>query len=186
MSRVRLLVGTKKGAFILTADGSRKDWTISGPHFAGWEMYHLKGLRDDRRAGLCLCRLRRDVERDRARPSGGVLGRGPDPAVKHLPATANVRVELPSSLCRLANVGREITLEVSGPVTQLSVLDALEARCPMLRGTIRDPITNLRRSFIRFFACEEDLSHLAPAEPLPRAVADGSQPFLVIGAIAGG
>jgi hypothetical protein len=100
--------------------------------------------------------------------------------------TAKVRVELPSSLCRLAAVDREIILDVCGPVTQLSVLDALEAVCPMLQGTIRDPATKIRRPFIRFFCCGEDVSHLAPSEPLPRTVADGLQPFLVIGAIAGG
>jgi len=97
-----------------------------------------------------------------------------------------VRVELPSSLCRLARVDREIKVEVVGAVTQSTVLDAVETRCPMLVGTIRDSATKVRRPFIRFFACEEDLSHLSPDEPLPEAVANGSQVFLIIGAIAGG
>jgi len=97
-----------------------------------------------------------------------------------------VRVELPSSLCRLAKVDREIVVEVAGAVTQRAVLDAVEARFPELAGTIRDQTTKIRRPFIRFFACEEDLSHQPPDEPLPEAVANGSQVFLIIGAIAGG
>lgn len=101
-------------------------------------------------------------------------------------STARVRVELPSSLCRLACIDCEVTLKITGPITQLSVLDALEARYPMLQGTIRDPLTNLRRPFIRFFACGEDLSHLPPSDPLPQPVVEGAQPLLIIGAIAGG
>ena len=100
--------------------------------------------------------------------------------------TRRVRVELPSSLCRLARVEREIEVEIWGAVTQRSVLDAVEARCPELVGTIRDQSTKLRRPFIRFFACEEDLSHQSADEPLPEAVANVSQAFLIIGAIAGG
>jgi len=83
-------------------------------------------------------------------------------------------------------VGREVEIEVEGAVTQRSVLDALEARYPMLRGTIRDHGTEQRRAFLRFFACEEDLSHEPPDSPLPAAVASGAEPFLIIGAIAGG
>jgi len=86
----------------------------------------------------------------------------------------------------LAHVGAEMQLEVVSPVTQRSVLDALEARYPMLRGTIRDHVTQQRRAFLRFFACEEDLSHELPDTPLPEAVASGKEPFLIIGAIAGG
>jgi len=97
-----------------------------------------------------------------------------------------IRVTLPHHLRRLADVGSEVTLEVEGPVTQRSVLDALEARYPMLRGTIRDHVTQQRRPFLRFFACEEDLSHEPPDAPLPEAVASGAEPFLIIGAIAGG
>jgi sulfur-carrier protein len=97
-----------------------------------------------------------------------------------------IRVELPQHLRTLANVDREVTLEIDGPVTQRSVLDALEARYPMLRGTIRDHGTLQRRAFLRFFACEEDLSHESPDAPLPDAVASGKEPFLIIGAIAGG
>ena len=97
-----------------------------------------------------------------------------------------IRVELPQHLRTLAHVGREVTLEVEGPVTQRSVLDALEAQYPMLRGTIRDHDTLKRRAFLRFFACEQDLSHEAPDAPLPEAVASGKEVFLIIGAIAGG
>ena len=97
-----------------------------------------------------------------------------------------IRIVLPTHLRTLAKVDREITIEVKGPVTQRSVLDALEARYPVLQGTIRDHVTQKRRAFIRFFACEEDLSHESPDAPLPEAVAKGTEPFLVIGAIAGG
>src|SRR5436853_7830596 len=97
-----------------------------------------------------------------------------------------IRVELPAHLRTLAQVGGEVTLDVDGPVTLRSVLDALEARYPMLRGTIRDQVTQQRRPFLRFFACEEDLSHEPPDAPLPDAVASGKEPFIIIGAIAGG
>jgi hypothetical protein len=86
----------------------------------------------------------------------------------------------------LAKVQGEVQLEIEGPITQRSVLDALEARYPMLKGTIRDHVTQQRRAFMRFFACEEDLSHESPDSPLPDAVVNGTEPFLVIGAIAGG
>ncbi len=86
----------------------------------------------------------------------------------------------------LAHVGGEVELDVNGPATHRSVLDALEARYPMLRGTIRDQVTQQRRAFLRFFACEEDLSHELPDAPLPDAVISGAEPFIVIGAIAGG
>ena len=97
-----------------------------------------------------------------------------------------IRIELPSHLRKLAQVGPEIQLEVSGPVTQRAILDALEARYPVLRGTIRDHGTLSRRAMLRFFACEEDWTHESPDAPLPEAVALGLEPFLVIGAIAGG
>jgi sulfur-carrier protein len=97
-----------------------------------------------------------------------------------------IRVVLPYHLRTLANVGAEVTLEVRGPATQRSVLDALEARYPMLCGTIRDQVTQQRRPFLRFFACEEDLSLESPDAPLPHAVASGAEPFFVVGAIAGG
>jgi len=97
-----------------------------------------------------------------------------------------IRVILPQHLRTLAHVGAEVQIEVEGPVTHRSVLDALEAHYPMLRGTIRDHITQQRRPFLRFFACEEDLSHEAPDALLPEAVASGKEPFLIIGAIAGG
>ena len=97
-----------------------------------------------------------------------------------------IRVILPQHLRTLAHVGSEVTLEVEGPVTLCSVLDAIEARYPMLRGTIREHGTQQRRAFLRFFACEEDLSHEPPDAPLPDAVANGVEPFLVVGAIAGG
>jgi sulfur-carrier protein len=97
-----------------------------------------------------------------------------------------IRVVLPQHLRTLARVDGEVTLEVGGPVTQRSVLDALEARYPMLRGTIRDHVTQKRRPFIRFFACEQDLSHESPDAPVPDAVATGSEPLLIVGAMAGG
>jgi|ERR1700730_15739141 len=100
--------------------------------------------------------------------------------------THMIRVIIPQHLRALAHVGSEVELQVDGPVTQRSVLDALEARYPMLRGTIRDQVTGQRRAFLRFFACEEDLSHEAPDTPLPESVASGKEPFIVIGAIAGG
>jgi len=97
-----------------------------------------------------------------------------------------IRIILPQHLRTLAHVGSEVQLEVEGPVTQRSVLDALEARYPMLRGTIRDQVTQERRPFLRFFACEEDLSHEPPDALLPDSVVSGSEPLLIIGAIAGG
>lgn len=100
--------------------------------------------------------------------------------------TATIRVELPGNLCRLAGVGHEVQVTVEGAVTQRSVLDALEAAYPALCGTLRDQTTKVRRPFIRFFACGQDLSHDAPDTTLPEAVAQGSETFLVIGAIAGG
>jgi molybdopterin synthase sulfur carrier subunit len=101
-----------------------------------------------------------------------------------MPAT--IRVIIPNHLRNLAHVGSEVTVEVLPPITQRSVLDALEAKYPMLRGTIRDHGTLQRRAFLRFFACEGDLSHESPDAPLPEAVASGKEPFIVIGAIAGG
>ena len=97
-----------------------------------------------------------------------------------------IRVLLPTHLRTLAHVDGEVSLEVEGLATQRSVLDALEARYPVLRGTIRDHVTQRRRAFVRFFACEQDLSHELPDAPLPDAVATGTQPFLVVGAMAGG
>jgi hypothetical protein len=97
-----------------------------------------------------------------------------------------IRVVLPVHLRTLARVGAEVRLEVVGAVTQRSVLDALEARHPELRGTIRDQVTRRRRAFVRFFACREDLSNESPDAPLPDAVASGAEPFLVVGAMAGG
>jgi sulfur-carrier protein len=97
-----------------------------------------------------------------------------------------IRVVLPAHLRTLAHVDGEVTLEVEGEATQRSVLDALEASYPMLRGTLRDQVTQQRRSFVRFFACQEDLSHESADAPLPDVVARGAEPFLVVGAIAGG
>ena len=97
-----------------------------------------------------------------------------------------IRIILPPHLRTLAHVGSEVTLEVEGQVTQCSVLDALETRYPMLRGTIRDHVTQQRRPFLRFFACEEDLSHEPPDAPLPEAVVNGTEPLVILGAIAGG
>jgi molybdopterin converting factor small subunit len=97
-----------------------------------------------------------------------------------------IRVVLPAHLRTLARVDGEVKIAVTGPVTQGSVLDALEAAYPMLRGTIRDHVTKQRRPFLRFFACEEDLSHESPDAPLPDAVVEGTEPYLVVGAMAGG
>jgi molybdopterin synthase sulfur carrier subunit len=97
-----------------------------------------------------------------------------------------IRVILPTHLRTLAGTGREVEVEVEGPVTQRSVLDALEAAYPMLRGTVRDQATQKRRPLVRFFACEEDLSHESPDAPLPDVVAAGKEPFWIVGAMAGG
>ncbi len=97
-----------------------------------------------------------------------------------------IRVTLPGHLRKLAQVDGEVKLDVDAPVTQRSELDALEARYPMLRGTIRDHVTQRRRAFVRFFACGEDLSHEPPDAPLPDTVATGAEPFMIVGAIAGG
>ena len=97
-----------------------------------------------------------------------------------------IRVALPYHLRTLARVGGEVSLDIEGPVTQRSILDALEARYPMLSGTIRDHVTKQRRPFLRFFACGEDFSFESPDAPLPDSVASGQEPFLIVGAIAGG
>jgi len=97
-----------------------------------------------------------------------------------------IRVVLPAHLRTLARVNGEVKLDVDGTATQRSILDALEATYPMLRGTIRDQVTQQRRAFVRFFACEQDVSHESPDAPLPDAVAKGAEPFLVVGAMAGG
>lgn len=97
-----------------------------------------------------------------------------------------IRVVLPAHLRTLARVDGEVTLEVAGAVTQRSILDALEARYPALRGTTRDQTTRERRAFVRFFACQQDLSHESPDAPVPPAVATGAEPFLVVGAMSGG
>ena len=97
-----------------------------------------------------------------------------------------IRIILPPHLRTLADVSGEVQIEVAVPVTQRSILDALEARYPMLRGTIRDHVAQQRRPFLRFFACEQDLTHDAPDAPLPAAVASGEEPFIVLAAIAGG
>ena len=97
-----------------------------------------------------------------------------------------IRVVLPAHLRTLARVDGEVRLDVEGTITQRAVLDALEARYPMLRGTVSDHVTHTRRAFIRFFACEQDLSHELPDTPLPDAIATGTEPFLIVGAMAGG
>src|ERR1044072_9354826 len=97
-----------------------------------------------------------------------------------------IRIVLPTHLRTLARVDGEVKLDIEGAATQRAVLGALEARYPMLRGTIRDHVTHRRRAFVRFFACEQDLSHEAPDAPLPEAIANGTEPYMIIGAIAGG
>ena len=97
-----------------------------------------------------------------------------------------IRVVLPAHLRTLARVDGEVAIAVDGPVTTAAILDALEARYPALRGTIRDQVTGRRRPFVRFFACQEDVSHESPEAPVPEAVARGAEPFLIVGAMAGG
>lgn len=97
-----------------------------------------------------------------------------------------IRVKLPTHLRRLTGINGELELQVDGPITQRAILDALEAKYPMLRGTLRDQPTQRRRSLVRFFACGQDLSHESPDAPLPDAVATGAEPFLIVGAMAGG
>ena len=135
-------------------------------------------LRHDRRAGVRLGRRRRPLGAHRSRSAGRAVGGSADAAM--------IRVVLPQHLRTLAGVGREVTLEIDGPVTLTAVLDALEAQYPMLRGTIRDQVTRQRRSLIRFFASGRDLSHDPPDAPLPDAVAQGAEPLMIVGAIAGG
>src|SRR6185503_17429633 len=130
------------------------------------------------RSGLRIARQRRSLDADRARSAGRALGRGADARM--------IRVVLPAHLRTLAGVQSEVALEVTSPVTRTAVLDALEARYPMLRGTIRDHVTAQRRPFLRFFACEQDLTHEQADAPLPDAVVRGNEPLLVVGAIAGG
>src|SRR6266404_4458672 len=130
------------------------------------------------RASVRFGGCRRYVGADRAGSSGGAFCRGTDAAM--------IRVVLPPHLRGLAHVTGEVQVDIAGPVTQRSVVDALEVSYPMLRGTIRDHITQQRRPFLRFFACEEDLSHESIDAPLPEAVVSGKEPLLIIGAIAGG
>ena len=99
---------------------------------------------------------------------------------------SSVLIELPAHLCRLSGAPHKVRVSVDGSVTQRAVLDALEAEFPVLEGTIRDHVTKLRRPFIRFFACEQDVSHLSPDHALPQLVADGIEPILIVGAVAGG
>src|ERR1700720_1284417 len=135
-------------------------------------------FRDDRRAGVRLGGCWRHVGAARGGSSGCTFCRGTDAAM--------IRVVLPPHLRGLAHVTGEVQVDITGPVTQRSVVDAIEASYPMLRGTIRDHVTQQRRPFLRFFACEEDLSHESPDTPLPDEVVSGKEPLLIVGAIAGG
>src|SRR5262249_28225824 len=135
-------------------------------------------LRHDRRARLRVGRCRRLVGTNRARPAVGAFRGGPDAGM--------TRIVLPPHLRTLAKVSGEVELDVPGPATRAVVLDALEESYPVLRGAIRDHVTKQRRPFIRFFACEEDLSHEPADALLPEPVNEGREPFLVVGAIAGG
>jgi len=105
---------------------------------------------------------------------------------ENLEMTAEIHIILPAHLRTLANLTREVTVQITGPVTQRTILDAVEKQFPMLEGTMRDHHTKIRRPLVRFFACEEDVSHDDPDKPLPDAVAAGKEPFYIIGAIAGG
>ena len=173
MSGVRVLVGTRKGAFILTADGKRKKWEISGPHFAGWEIFHLKGSA---------------AEPDRIYAS------------QSTDWFAQVLQRLDDGGKTWAAMGNEFTY--AGEVGTHHWYDgtphpwefkrvwhlepSLEARYPVLRGNVRDHTTLERRPYLRFFACEEDFSHNSPDAPLPIEVVSGEKPFIIVGAIAGG
>src|SRR4029450_2843707 len=135
-------------------------------------------LRHQRRAGVCIGRRRRHLGPDRPRSSSRPFRRSP--------GIAMIRVYLPAHLRTLARLSGEAEVEVDGPVTQRSVLDALGPRYPPLRGPIRDHVTQQRRPFVRFFACEQDLSLEPPDALLPDVVASGAEPFMIVGAIAGG
>src|ERR1700677_817557 len=135
-------------------------------------------FRHHRRASVRIGRCRRHVVADCARSPTRAVGRGPDAAM--------IRVVLPPHLRGLARISGEVELDLPAPVTQRSVIDALESRYPMLSGTIRDHVTQTRRPFLRLFACGEDLSHEQPDTPLPDAVVSGTEPLLIVGAIAGG
>src|SRR5208283_1293332 len=135
-------------------------------------------FRDDGRSGVCVGGLGRFLGGNCAGSTRGAVGGSADVVM--------IRVVLPAHLRTLAKVKDEVQLDITGAVTQRSVLDALEANYPMLRGTIRDHVTQQRRPFLRFFACEEDLSHEMPDAALPEAVASGKEPLLIVGAIAGG
>src|SRR4051794_27100588 len=134
-------------------------------------------FRDHGRPGVLLARRRRPLGADRARPARRPLRRGADAAM--------IRVQIPAPLRRLAGAEAEVALDIAGAVTIDSVLDALEAAYPGLKGTIRDHVTRRRRPFVRFFACQEDLSHDPTDAPLPDAVAQGTEPLVILGAIAG-
>ena len=146
-----------------------------GPRFAG---FVRRVCRHHRRAGVRVGGCRRQLGSHRARSSGCVVRRSSDAPM--------IRVELPAHLRILARVDGEVKIDLKGEATQRSILDALEASYPMLQGTIRDHVTQRRRPYVRFFACEEDLSHELPDAPLPQAVATGAEPFLIVGALAGG
>src|SRR5262245_21578978 len=135
-------------------------------------------FRNDRRPGLWLGGFRRHLEGDRPRPAGGPFRGSANLAM--------IRIVLPAHLRTLAGVNDEVQIHVEGAVTQRSVLDALEARYPTLRGTVRDQQTQKRRPLVRFFACAEDLSHDSPDLPLPDPVVKGNEPFCIVGAMAGG
>src|SRR5664279_2770041 len=139
-------------------------------------MWHL--FRYHRRSGLRFVRCRRKLEGHRPRSARSAFRGGANPAM--------IRVVLPAHLRTLAKVDGEVSLDLSGEVTQAAILTAIEQRYPMLAGTIRDHGTLKRRPFIRFFACGEDLSHESPDSPVPEQVVKGAEPFMVVGAIAGG
>ena len=147
--------------------------------------------RHHRRPGVRLARRRRPLAGDRARPAGRAVGGSADARVMHGTSSAPddarpIRVVLPALLRDLAGVEGEVTVAAAEPVCQRTIIDALEAAHPMLRGTLRDGATGRRRALVRFYACADDLSHADPDVPVPDAVQRGEEPFLVVGAIAGG
>ncbi len=159
----------------------QKHWDVMRTDDGGdsWREITLRRVfRHQRRPGLCVRRRRRQLDLHRPRPAGRAVSRGSDAGV--------IKVVLPANLQTLAGVGRVAELELPAPVTQRSIVDALETNHPALRGTMRDMVTKKRRPMIRFFACEEDWSDASPDDPLPDEVVVGKEPFLILGAIAGG
>ena len=213
MAGIRVPVGTRKGAFILTADGKRDRWSVSGPHFAGWEIMHMKGFPADtdriyasQSSSWFGQIIQRSDDGGRTWYQPGSCGEGNEQAggmpkgesnkfvydtseetggPANAPQT-DIRVVLPHHLKTLSRVSGEVLIPVQGEATLHTVLDALEHRYPMLRGTIRDHVTLVRRPMVRFFAQQQDISLQPVDQSLPKPIADGSEPLIIVAGIAGG